>query len=145
MTTHVPSASLSATTAAATRTDDATRVARASWVLLVSGLGFTAAAVFAPAVLQAFYDLVATGGTVTLMEADARLGAALFGALTFGWGVTLQQLGRGARLVHATTVGALSWFVVDSAASVALGYGWNALSNLGFVVMILALLGRRRG
>jgi hypothetical protein len=128
-----------------TRADGA-RVLAASYVLLVSGPGFVAAAIGAPALLTAFYDLVATPGTVTVMDAAARLGAALFGALTFGWGVTLHALGRGARIPRAVLQGVIAWFVVDSAASVLLGYAWNTVSNAGFLLVIAALLrSRRRG
>jgi hypothetical protein len=124
---------------------DYPRVVAASYVLLVSGLGFVAAAIGAPGFLTAFYDLVATPGTVTVMDAAARLGAALFGALTFGWGATLFALGRGTRLPRAVLQGAIAWFVVDSAASVVLGYAWNTVSNAGFLLIIGALLRTPRG
>lgn len=119
---------------------DGARVVAASYVLLVSGLGFVAAAIGAPDALATFYDLVATTGTVTVMDAAARLGAALFGALTFGWGVTLYALGRGGRLPRAVLLGAVSWFVVDSSASVVLGYAWNTVSNAVFLLAIVGLL-----
>ena len=118
-------------------------VSHASVVLIVAGLGFVALAVAAPEALAWIYRLYASSGTVTTMDASARFGAALFGALTFGWGVTMQQLGRGRSATRAITVGALAWFVVDSAASVATGYAGNVLSNVAFVVLILVLL--RRG
>lgn len=116
---------------------------RASAVLLISGLGFVLEAIFAPDLLRWFYDLLASPGTVTDMSAAARLGAALFGALTFGWGVTLWQAGRGSPLVKAATAGVIAWFIVDSAASLVLGYAWNALSNAGFLVVLLVLLRER--
>lgn len=116
---------------------------RASAVLLISGIGFVGEAIFAPDLLRWFYELVASPETVTDMSAAARLGAALFGALTFGWGVTLLQAGRGVSLVKAATAGVVAWFVVDSLASLALGYAWNALSNAGFLVVLLLLLRER--
>lgn len=36
-------------------------------------------------------------------------------------------------------VGALAWFVVDSGASMKLGYAWNALSNAGCMAVVLLM------
>jgi hypothetical protein len=115
-------------------------VRRVGTFLMVSGLAFVVLALEAPNVLGMLYDLAASAGTVTDMRASTRFGAALFGALTFGWGVTLDQLGRGRDPGRACTVGMLAWFVVDSGASVVSGYGWNTVSNIGFAVIVLVLL-----
>ena len=112
----------------------------ASRVLTIAGLAFVALAVAAPALLATFYALVASGDTVVDMTAGTRLGAGLFGALTFGWGLTLERLGRGDGVIRAAVIGIVAWYVVDSLASIALGFGWNALSNTGFVVVVLAIL-----
>ena len=45
---------------------------------------------------------------------------------------------------RAAVIGAVVWFIVDSAASIALGFQWNALSNVGFLSMFLVLLPWRR-
>ncbi|MCU0618822.1 MAG: hypothetical protein MUF40_02810 [Gemmatimonadaceae bacterium] len=109
-------------------------------MLTVAGLGFVALAVAAPDLLATLYALIAHGDTVVDMTAGTRLGAALFGALTVGWGLTLERLGRGDGVVRAAVIGIVAWYLVDSAASIALGFGWNALSNTGFVVVVLAIL-----
>lgn len=116
------------------------RLVAASRVLTIAGLAFVALAVAAPELLAAFYALVASGDTVVDMTAGTRLGAGLFGALTFGWGLTLERLGRGDDVVRAAVIGVVAWYVVDSLASIALGFGWNALSNTGFVAVVLAIL-----
>jgi hypothetical protein len=115
-------------------------VRRVGAFLMVAGLAFVLLALEAPNVLAMLYDLAASAGTVTDMGASTRFAVALFGALTVGWGVTLDQLGRGRDPVRACTVGMLAWFVVDSGASVVSGYGWNAVSNIGFAVIFLVLL-----
>ncbi len=112
----------------------------ASRVLTIAGLGFVALAVAAPELLATLYTLAAHGDTVVDMTAGTRLGAGLFGALTLGWGLTLERLGRGDGVVRATVIGVVAWYLVDSAASIALGFGWNALSNTGFLVVVLAIL-----
>lgn len=127
-------------TSSAVHSTEMTALTRASYVLLASGLLFAVEAVFAPELLRMFYDLVASGGTTTVMSPAARLGAALFGALTFGWGVTLRQIGGGDSVIKAARTGIIAWCVVDSAASMALGYAWNTVSNLGFVLVLLLLL-----
>jgi hypothetical protein len=127
------------TPVAATRVPQPSVVA-ASRVLTVAGLGFVALAVAAPDLLATLYALIAHGDTVVDMTAGTRLGAALFGALTVGWGLTLERLGRGEGVVRAAVIGIVVWYLVDSAASIALGFGWNALSNTGFVVVVVGLL-----
>jgi hypothetical protein len=116
---------------------------QAGLVLVVSGTAFVLASLLAPHLLLRAYDLLAHGPTVTTMDAAARLGAALFGSLTMGWGMMMHQLGAGVALTRAATIGAITWFVVDSICSVALGYAWNALSNVGFLLVTLLLV--RRG
>lgn len=116
---------------------------QAGLLLVALGTAFVLASLLAPHLLLRTYDLLAHGPTVTTMDAAARLGAALFGSLTVGWGMMMHQLGAGVALTRAATIGAITWFVVDSACSVALGYAWNALSNAGLLVVTLLLL--RRG
>lgn len=137
-------ATLAATPATSAPRTASAPVSRASHVLTISGVAFVLSSVVAPELLARFYDLVASPGTTTEMNDAARLGAALFGALTFGWGVTLRKLGRGVPVVAAVTSGVVAWFVVDSTASIVLGYAWNALSNVGFAAVILFLLRERR-
>jgi hypothetical protein len=101
-------------------------------------------AVAAPDTLGALYQLYSTLPTDATLNDASRFGAGLFGALTVGWGVTLHQLGRGIAVSRAAVIGAVVWFIVDGAASIALGFHWNALSNVGFLAMFLALLPWRR-
>ncbi len=112
-------------------------------LLVLVGLLFVGLALLAPELLLATYALVASPDTPSSMGPSARFGAALFGALTMGWGATLHQLGAGASLDRAVIAGTITWFVVDSTASVMTGYAGNVLLNISVTVLVVWLL--RRG
>lgn len=120
-------------------------VVRVGAVLVGVGLAFVVLALDAPPAMAWLYRLLAADDTETTMNAAAQFGAALFGALTFGWGVTILQLGRGRDVPSAITTGTIAWFIVDSAASVVVGYPGNVVLNVGTAGLVLALLrpGRR--
>jgi hypothetical protein len=74
-----------------------------------------------------------------------RFALAVMGAVTIGWSFTLMAaiqaahlLGeRGGAVWRLTTLGVVTWFVVDSSLSVATGYGLNAVPN---TILLLAFL-----
>lgn len=118
-------------------------VVRAGYVLAAMGAVFAGAALFAPDLLRTLYSLARSSGPAVAMEPAALLGAGLYGAFMVGWGLMAARVASGHSLRSAMTVGAVSWFVVDSSASLWLGFGWNALSNVGFLV-VFVLLTRKR-
>lgn len=73
----------------------------------------------------------------------ARLLAAIAGGVMFGWGITLWLVTAYVlpKDPHAAETivraGIVSWFVLDSLASVAAGAPLNAVLNIGFVVLFL--------
>jgi len=103
------------------------------------GVGFAAAAVWAPGVLEAAYRAIGPQVHSEIGPA-ARLGAGIYGGLMAGFGVTAYMVGRRASTTRAFALGLASWWVVDSAASVAIGYPLNALSNLGFLALFTPVL-----
>lgn len=110
-----------------------------SLMLTLSGLGFALLAVAAPDLLATLYRL-AGPGTVTEVGPAARLGAGIYGGLLVGWGLHFWMAARGASVCRAGSVGLLAWFLVDSLASVATGYPWNAASNALFLLMFFPVL-----
>lgn len=94
-----------------------------------------------PAALAPFYTLVF--GEPVALDAAARLGIGIAGALMVGWGVTLAMLVRSLDtlspqvLGSATAAGVASWFVLDSIVSVAVGAPLNVLGNLVYLVILL--------
>ena len=115
-------------------------VARAGAALAVLGLGFVVAALLQPSLLEVAYALLNTASTTPSVERSALVGAGLYGAFMVGWGVTMVRAATGRTLTAAMRDGLLAWFVLDSVASLWLGFGWNALSNLGFLVVFVLLL-----
>ncbi len=113
-------------------------------LLVVTGAPLALLAVAAPDLLVTVYSIAATAGTPTDGGPAMRLGAAISGALTLGWGVLLGLLGRGLPLRSAALASAVAWYVLDSGASLVLGFGWNALSNTGFLAAFVLLLWPRR-
>jgi hypothetical protein len=112
------------------------RLQLAGWFFVAVGLGLAVPALFAPSLLDSVYDVVRTGTPIAApLDASARFGAALAGALTLGWGWCIVMVGAGRPFATALRHGVLAWFVVDSAASLLLGFGGNAVSNLGFVLV----------
>lgn len=71
-----------------------------------------------------------------------RFSAALLGAITIGWAITLQAAIRAAVLLGSPiwrhlTVAVIVWYVLDSALSVWTGFGLNAVPNTVFLVTYL--------
>ena len=82
-------------------------------------------------------------GATTLASPDARFLIALAGGFLLGWGVTIWCLAtyvydhapEGVR--RSVMFGVLSWFVLDSAGSIASGNASNALFNV--IILLLAM------
>ncbi len=91
-----------------------------------------------PGVLEALYALAGPGQDPTLSP-SGRVGVAIYGGLMVGWGLTLLLAGRGVHVTRAAAAGLGAWWVVDSGASIAVGFPLNALSNLGFLALFTPL------
>jgi hypothetical protein len=78
-------------------------------------------------------------------DGHLRFSVGLMGAVTMGWGLTFYPafkaiiaLGDAGRPYWRMIAGAaLAWYVIDSAISIATGFGLNAVSN---TILIAALL-----
>ncbi|MGL4541240.1 MAG: hypothetical protein ACRCUI_01875 [Polymorphobacter sp.] len=106
--------------------------------LLVFGLVLAGGA-FAATTPPVDFLLVLLGGNPDIAwTAPLRFCSAVLGAVTIGWGVTLYFMipaaidlqERGRPFWNAITAGTVSWFVIDSALSVATGFGLNAIPNM---------------
>lgn len=79
------------------------------------------------------------------MDSLLHFSVAVLGAVTVGWGITLLGAfqaaaklgGFGRPLWIVTAVGIASWYVLDSAISLSLGYGLNAAFNTVFLAAFL--------
>lgn len=79
------------------------------------------------------------------LDAQARFTLALLGAVTLGWALTFvaaisaaHQIGAGAgRVWRLITLSVVTWYVVDSALSIATGYALNAVPNTVFLIAFL--------
>jgi hypothetical protein len=112
------------------------RLQLAGWLFVVVGLGLALPALLAPSLLETVFHFVRTGTPLAApLDDAARFGAALSGALTLGWGWCIATVAAGRPFTTALRQGVLVWFVVDSAASLLLGFGGNVVSNLGFVLV----------
>lgn len=82
------------------------------------------------------------GGRAEEFEGTAQFLTALTGGFLFGWGVMVLALRQWAydhapdQVRRSVLVGVVSWFVLDSAGSVASGNPWNAFYNV--LVLLLA-------
>lgn len=82
-------------------------------------------------------------GNVTYASSDTRFLSALTGGFLTGWGVTLWLMSgalydKAPELVRrAVLFGLLSWFILDSAGSIASGNASNAFFNV--LVLLLAV------
>jgi hypothetical protein len=78
-------------------------------------------------------------------DAHAQFSLAVLGAVTVGWSLTLlaavqgaHQLGDQARSVWMLVTGSLVvWYVIDTALSLATGFGLNAIPNTIFLAAFL--------
>ena len=85
------------------------------------------------------------GGAPVEMTPALRFSMAVMGPVSIGWSFTLMaairaaiELGDKGRPVWlATTLGAVSWFVLDSLLSVVTGFGLNVVPNVGFIATYL--------
>ncbi|MCB9731348.1 MAG: hypothetical protein H6745_01800 [Deltaproteobacteria bacterium] len=122
-------------------------LAVAGTINAVLGAGFVFLATAAPDALGATVDMVSTRGPVGPLSAAALFAFALVGAIMVGFGVLVVALARGAGVAQAVGVSLLTWFVVDSSASVATGFALNVVGNLAFLALFtpaLRSLARRR-
>lgn len=80
-------------------------------------------------------------GAQSLDAAEARLLCAVAGGMLVGWGALLYVISARlyerepalARTMIMISIG--SWFIVDSAASIAAGAAMNAVFNIGFLLL----------
>jgi len=86
-------------------------------------------------------------GATTYASPDTRFLSALTGGFLFGWGVTIWCLSyvydaapEGVR--RAVLLGALAWFTLDSAGSIASGNASNALFNIPVLLLAVGPLWR---
>lgn len=114
-------------------------------------MGFLAFALlfaFAPRIARRPFDLLfyggATPGVLSEPEAAAALDiyAAVIGGVMAGWLVPVVMLlwrnrEEDRRIVLASLA---CWYVVDSAGSILAGFWQNAVSNTGFLIVLLAAL-----
>lgn len=85
------------------------------------------------------------GGEPITFDAPLRFSLAVLGAVSLGWAVTLyfvigaaiELKERGRPLWNAITAGMVTWFVVDSALSVATGFGLNVVPNVLLAALYL--------
>ena len=105
---------------------------------ILYGVGFPAATAPAAAVFSAF-------GNPLPAEPDRylRFAISLMGAVTLGWAITYYAAFRAAWTLHGETsaivwriltIGTVAWYVIDSLASIANGFGLNAVSNTGLLI-----------
>lgn len=133
-----------------------TGIALKAAAAVVAGFGMIVALAALPAtsgIANLLADIVfwPLDGAPQIDSPAARLLAAIAGGVLVGWGATLwlvaayvlpKESGAAACIVR---VGILSWFAVDSLASIAAGAPLNAVLNIGFVVAFLwPLRGRDR-
>jgi hypothetical protein len=82
-------------------------------------------------------------GATTYASPDTRFLSALTGGFLFGWGVMIWALTRSVYdlapepVRRSVVMGVLSWFVLDSAGSIASGNASNAAFNV--LVLLLAV------
>ena len=81
--------------------------------------------------------------TETLLASETRLALAIGGGVMAGWGAMIWQLaGAPMRAAPEATrriilTSALTWFCVDSAASILAGAALNVLANTAFLALFL--------
>lgn len=86
-----------------------------------------------------------------VINAPARLGLGIAGALMVGWAATIALLVRSIdelspRLLGtATAVGVMSWFLLDGMVSVANGAALNVAGNTVFLIILLVPALKLRG
>lgn len=95
-----------------------------------------------------FYPL---DGKQTMADPSVRLFSAIGGGVMAGWGMAIwmvvTRLGsREPDLARELIlVGLWTWFVVDSSGSILSGAHWNAVANVGFLLIFLIPASQLRG
>ena len=87
-------------------------------------------------------------GATTYADPDTRFLSALTGGFLLGWGVMIWRLSDLAydaapeAVRQSVVTGAVAWFLLDSAGSIAAGAASNALFNIFFLVLAVGPLWR---
>jgi hypothetical protein len=97
--------------------------------------------------VAALLDLL-NGPEPLVIEGPMRFALAVLGAVTIGWSMTLAaaiegavRLGRDGRPIWMMILASgLLWYVIDSALSVATGFGLNVIPNTLFIAGLIAPL-----
>ncbi len=122
-------------------------------LLMLFGLVVAAAAVptlSAPTVFLLDLALWPLDGAQSLAAPESRLLCAVGGGMLVGWGALLflvvdrLSAADGALVRKMVLVSVSSWFVVDSAGSIAAGAPMNALFNVGFLALFALPLLKER-
>jgi hypothetical protein len=111
------------------------------WLVIVFGAVLTTATFPVTDAPARLVMGVISGAPASFDDNALRFAFGLMGALTIGWGMTVQALLRhdvGTPVWRGVTVAVLVWYVVDSAASVATGFPLNAVSNTLITALFLA-------
>jgi hypothetical protein len=115
------------------------------WAMVGAGVLFALAAFPQTDFLaRFFYETVDWPSTKTIVfdPIDYRLSVGLVGALTIGWAIMMVGMIRlghiyGRPVWQVLTTGFVTWWVIDSAMSVMLGFPFNAVSNTVLLVAYL--------
>lgn len=90
------------------------------------------------------------GAEPFVLSQSIRFCLSVLGSVTLGWSITLWAAIKAANLLGApgrpiwnlVIMSAIGWFVVDSALSIATGFGLNAVANTLFIVTLLVPIWR---
>ncbi|MBL8590325.1 MAG: hypothetical protein JNK46_17455, partial [Methylobacteriaceae bacterium] len=91
------------------------------------------------------------GGKPAVLSDEARFTLGVLGGVAIGWGVAMlivfreaARLGAAAAapLLRGVALSVIVWFVIDSALSVATGYGLNVVPNLVLLAGLIVPLWR---
>lgn len=121
-----------------------------SWLIILFGAFLALAAVPGPDRLV--WTMMRLFGPGAALEPHAALtfATALMGCVTLGWGLTVRAFVAATPLFgdnwrgpwRQLVTGALVWYLLDSAASIATGFWVNALSNTLVLVLLVVPLAR---
>lgn len=116
-------------------------------ILIIFGLMFFLA-LFTPlsGAVNALLNLalLTFDGSVNILAAETRLLMAISGGICVGWGAMIYMITTqvyasnpevGGRIILVSSV---AWFLVDSIGSVIAGAAFNAVLNIGFLIMFVA-------
>jgi hypothetical protein len=121
-----------------------------AWSVIVFGLVIAGGAFDATSgPIRFIYESLQGPGPFTF-DAPMRFSQGVLGAVSIGWGLTVLMMLRpaidlgekGRPFWVAIAAGITAWFVIDSALSVATGFGLNVIPNLtllaGFLIPMFA-------